>query len=314
MTVPSPTAWWEVIIECAPPLEEMVFWRLQELDCRSTATTYGPDGVRVTAYAPQTQYHPQHWEALQGLLQEDAREVSQPPPQVRWQLMDSQDWSAHWKRHWQPQPVGERLLIQPAWLPVHNPENRLVLRLDPGFAFGTGSHPTTRLCLEALEMRLDKRWGSTDLVIADIGCGSGILAIGAVLLGAKQVYAVDIDPLAIATTRQNQALNQIKGEQLVVEQGSLARLAELLSQPLDGFVCNISAETLIAMAPHWRMVSHAKTWGLLSGFIGEQLDAVTKAVSDQGWMVAAVRQSQEWCCLHIRPDPDYTGGITPVVQ
>ncbi|MCS7226726.1 MAG: 50S ribosomal protein L11 methyltransferase [Gloeomargarita sp. SKYB31] len=314
MTVPATTAWWEVRIECVPPLEEMVFWRLQELDCRSTATTYESDTVRITAYAPQEQYNTQHWETLSRLLQEDAREGNLPIPQVQWQLIDSQDWSAHWKRHWQPQPVGERLLIQPAWLPIHNPDNRLVLRLDPGFAFGTGSHPTTQLCLEALEMRLDERWGRTDLVIADIGCGSGILAIAAVLLGAKQVYAVDIDPLAIAATRQNQALNQIKGEQLVVEQGSLARLAELLPQPLDGFVCNISAEALMTMAPHWRMVSHSKTWGIVSGFIGEQLNPVTATLAEQGWTVAAVRQSHEWYCLHIRPDPDYTGTITSVIQ
>ncbi|MEN9207186.1 MAG: 50S ribosomal protein L11 methyltransferase [Gloeomargarita sp. GMQP_bins_120] len=314
MNVPTTTAWWEVTITCTPLLEEMVFWRLQELDCRSTATIYSQDTVQITAYAPQMQYHSQHWEALRELLREDAQEVQQPSPQVRWQLMDGQDWSAHWKRHWQPQPVGERLLIQPAWLPVHNPDNRLVLRLDPGFAFGTGSHPTTQLCLEALEMRLDPQWGTPDGVIADIGCGSGILAIAAVLLGAKQVYAVDIDPLAIAATRQNQALNQIRGEQLVVEQGSLARLAELLPQPLDGFVCNISAEALITMAPHWRMVSHGKTWGIVSGFIGEQLEGVTTALSDQGWSVAAVRQCQEWYCLHIRPDPDYTGTITSVIQ
>ncbi|MEN9216974.1 MAG: 50S ribosomal protein L11 methyltransferase, partial [Gloeomargarita sp. HHBFW_bins_162] len=295
-------------------LEEMAFWRLQELDCRSTATVYGGDWVRITAYAPQAQYQVHHWEALAGLLREDAREAALPIPRVRWQTIPGQDWSEHWKRHWQPQPVGERFLIQPAWLPVHNPENRLVLRLDPGFAFGTGSHPTTQLCLEALEMRLDARWGATDFIMADIGCGSGILAIGALLLGAKQVYAVDIDPLAIAATRQNQSLNQIEGERLVVEQGSLSRLAELLPQPLDGFVCNILAETIMDMAPRLRMLSHHKTWGILSGIIHEQLEAVTEALEREGWTIAALRQSQNWCCLHIRPDPDYTGTTNSVIQ
>ncbi|WAS06422.1 50S ribosomal protein L11 methyltransferase [Gloeomargaritales cyanobacterium VI4D9] len=314
MTMPVATSWWEVEVECLPMLEEMTFWRLQELDCRSTATVYGDGWVRITAYAPQGQYGVQHWEALQGLLREDAREAALPPPRVRWQELDSQDWSEHWKRHWQAQPVGERFLIQPAWLPVHNPEHRLVLRLDPGFAFGTGSHPTTQLCLESLEMRLDPRWGPTDLVIADIGCGSGILAIGALLLGAKRVYAVDTDPLAIGATRQNQSLNQIEGERLVVEQGSLSRLAELLTQPLDGFVCNILAETIVDMTPRFRMLAHTKTWGILSGIIQEQLAAVTQVLEEHGWMVGALRQSQDWCCLNIRPDPDYTGTTNSVIQ
>ncbi|MEN9245017.1 MAG: 50S ribosomal protein L11 methyltransferase [Gloeomargarita sp. DG02_5_bins_242] len=314
MTIPTATAWWEVEIECLPLLEEMAFWRLQELDCRSTATVYGAERVRITAYAPQDQYRSHHWEALLALLQEDAREAALPAPQVRWQVVAGQDWSEHWKRHWQPQPVGERFLIQPAWLPVQNPENRLVLRLDPGFAFGTGSHPTTQLCLESLEMRLDSRWGATDVVVADIGCGSGILAIAALLLGAKRVYAVDTDPLAIGATRQNQALNQIEGERLVVEQGSLSRLAELLTQPLDGFVCNILAETIIDLMPRFRMLTHAKTWGILSGLIHDQLPAVTEALEAQGWIIGALRQRQDWCCLNIRPDPDYTGTINSVIQ
>jgi ribosomal protein L11 methyltransferase len=307
MTIPTATSWWEVAIECPPLLEEMAFWRLQELDCRSTATVYGDGWVRITAYVPYTQYDVQQWEALQELLREDAREAALPAPRVRWQELASQDWWEHWKRHWQPQPVGERFLIQPAWLPVQNPENRLVLRLDPGFAFGTGSHPTTQLCLEALEMRLDARWGATDVVMADIGCGSGILAIGALLLGAKRVYAVDTDALAVAATRQNQSLNQIEGERLVVEQGSLSRLAELLPQPLDGFVCNIGAETILDMTPRLRTIAHAKTWGILSGITQEQLAAVTQGLEAQGWLIGALRQSHDWCCLHIRPDPDYAG-------
>ena len=308
MAIPAMTSWWQVDIECPPLLEEMAFWRLQELDCRSTATVYGDGWVRIPAYAPQDQYNVQHWEALQGLLREDAQAAALPAPQVRWQALTSQDWWEYWKRHWQPQPVGERFLIQPAWLPVQNPQQRLVLRLDPGFAFGTGSHPTTQLCLEALEMRLDPRWTTPgEVVMADIGCGSGILAIGALLLGAKRVYAVDTDALAVAATRQNQSLNQIAGERLVVEQGSLLRLAELVSQPLDGFVCNIGAETIIEMAPHWRRLAHAKTWGIVSGITQEQLAAVTQALAEQGWMVGALRQSQNWCCVHIRPDPDYQG-------
>ena len=107
------------------------------------------------------------------------------------------------------------------------------MRLDPGVAFGTGTHPTTQLCLESLEMRLYEN--AETLTVADIGCGSGILSIGAVLLGAKQVYSVDTDPLATKTCRSNCQLNQIDRQRLIVSDGSIEQLLEL-DKTFDGIV------------------------------------------------------------------------------
>ena len=119
-----------------------------------------------------------------------------------WEELADEDWSLSWKKHWQPDPVGQRLLILPAWLEVPEEHaDRLVLKMDPGSAFGTGSHPTTRLCLEALE-----EMPPHDQRVADLGCGSGVLGLASLALGASEVLAADTDSLAVRATTDNAAL------------------------------------------------------------------------------------------------------------
>ena len=123
-------------------------------------------------------------------------------PPITWFEQSDEDWSLSWKQHWEPDPVGRRLLILPAWLelPAEHAD-RLVIRMDPGSAFGTGSHPTTRLCLEAIE----DLPGLEGARVADLGCGSGILGIAALLQGAASVAAADTDSLAVRATADNAA-------------------------------------------------------------------------------------------------------------
>jgi ribosomal protein L11 methyltransferase len=173
-------------------------------------------------------------------------------------------------------------------------------------AFGTGNHATTQLCLESLEMRLSDSLLSPPTgeqrgaVIADIGCGSGILSIGALLLGAKQVYAVDTDPLAVQSTQENLLLNGIDKERLVVAQGSVDVAAKLLTAPVDGIVCNILADVIIELVPQMSAIAKPSSWGIFSGILVEQSKAVADTLEKNGWVVATLWKRKEWCCLNVR--------------
>jgi len=290
--------WWEVEIYCDPSLEESFFWRLEQFGCRGMASEAQGHLAFLRTYLPEMQASLLDLAALALRLQQDAMILGSPAPKVKWHLIDEQDWSSSWKQHWQPEEIGDRFLIYPAWLPVPENPDRLILRLDPGVAFGTGNHPTTQLCLEALEMRVGI--GGNDEVIADIGCGSGILSIGALLLGSKQVYGVDTDPLAVYAARSNRDLNGIGEQQLVVEEGSTDRIWELSDRPVDGIVCNILAEVIIDLIPQFAAISQYDTWGILSGILLEQVKPIADTLEQNGWTVAALWKRKDWCCFNIR--------------
>jgi ribosomal protein L11 methyltransferase len=323
-------SWWEIVITCAPVLEESIFWRLEKFGCSGTAREvwspsiglgsessaqepllvessadlelkkYGDreDFYVIRAYIPQIKVNLLDLAALSLWLRQDALLLDGPEPEIKWNSIDEEDWASSWKQHWQPTEIGDRFLIYPAWLSLPQETERILLRLDPGSAFGTGAHPTTQLCLESLEMRFLKP--SENLIIADIGCGSGILSIGALLLGATKAYAVDIDPLAVKATVENAQLNQIDSDRLVVKDGSVETLKEEVSEGFDGIVCNILADTIVQLMPQLTAIAKPKAWGILSGVLFEQADAVTDALEKYDWTVATLWKRKEWCCFNIR--------------
>ena len=292
-------SWWEIRILCEPALEDLIFWRLDKFGCRGMSTEVKGHSLLVLAHLPQIQAQLLDLAALSLWLRQDALTVGLPVPVMQWHLIDEEDWASSWKLHWEPQEIGDRFLIYPAWLPVPEQSERLLLRLDPGAAFGTGTHPTTQLCLEALEMRIGD--GSSKPVVVDIGCGSGILSIGAVLLGAKTVYGVDIDPLAVQAARSNRDLNQISAQRLVVEQGSVDRLTKLTSsRPVDGILCNILAEVIIDLIPAMSAIATPQSWGIISGILLEQAKPIADTLEQHNWVVATLWKRQDWCCFNIR--------------
>ena len=289
--------WWEIAIICNPMLEESVYWRLDKFGCSGTATHPQKQSSLIKAYIPDLKIESLDLSALSLWLKEDAISLGAKPPEVSWKLIKEEDWASGWKKHWHPQEIGDRFLIYPAWLDIPENPERLLIRLDPGAAFGTGTHPTTQLCLESLEMRLMQ--GAEDTAIADIGCGSGILSIGATLLGAKQVIAVDNDPLAVKTCRSNCQLNDIDKEQILVKEGSTAEVIKL-DKLYDGVVCNILAEIIIKLFPSFNSFTHDKSWAILSGILLEQADSIADVVEQNGWTIAALWKRKEWCCFNIR--------------
>ena len=290
--------WWEIQVLCDAALEDVVFWRLELFGCKGTSSEMKGYSCLICAYLPQEQAHVLDLGALALLLRQDALCVGLPVPAIQWGLIDEEDWSNTWKEHWQPEEVGDRFLIHPAWLPVPEQSDRILLRLEPGVAFGTGEHATTQLCLESLEMRLGN--DSSELILADIGCGSGILSVGALLLGAKTVYAVDTDPIAVKATRENRELNQIAEPRLITETGSVDVVARLIDAPVDGIVCNILAEVIIDLIPQMADIVKPTTWAIFSGLLLDQAKPVSDTLEANGWTVATLWKRQDWCCLNVR--------------
>lgn len=195
--------------------------------------------------------------------------LGEPLPQYHWQPLANQDWERAWMDDFLPQRFGQRLWVCPSWCTPPEPE-AVNLLLDPGLAFGTGTHPTTALCLEWLDEQ-----PLTGLSVLDYGCGSGILAIAALLLGADQVVAIDYDPQALDATRENAARNRIAPERLTV----LAPHQFQPRHPFDILVANILAAPLIELAPQLRPWLRPGGRFALSGILTDQADSVATAWS-----------------------------------
>jgi ribosomal protein L11 methyltransferase len=302
--------WWEIAIECDPIFEESVFWRLEEFGCSGTATEISNNEneqsfefefeerrILIRTYIPEMEARISDLSTLSSYLKKDAESLKISVPEVEWHSIDEEDWASSWKQYWKPIEIGDRFVIYPAWETLPEKSSRLILRLDPGAAFGTGTHPTTQLCLESLEMRLYDNIKTQ--TIADIGCGSGILSIGSIILGAKKVYAVDTDSLAVKTCLSNFQLNQIDPDDLVVFNGSIEKIVET-EEIFDGITCNILAETIIKLFPQFNQITHEKSWAILSGILLSQADKIADIVEEHGWTVAALWKRKDWCCFNIR--------------
>ncbi|MBD2149114.1 50S ribosomal protein L11 methyltransferase [Pseudanabaena sp. FACHB-1277] len=293
--------WWEIQVVADSPLEEQIFWRLQNFGCQGMVTQSKDGQILVQSYLPIEKGTVLDLAALALWLKQDAIAFNYEPPVTKWVVISDEDWSSSWKQHWHPQKIGDMFVIYPAWIePETTDGDRKILRLDPGSAFGTGAHATTQLCLEALEMRL---WGAKpedNIVVADVGCGSGILSIGALLIGASQTYAIDNDILAIKATNHNRQLNGIAADKIWVQEGSIEDLIANMPVAANGFTCNILADVIVEMVPYFDQLVDANGWGILSGILTEQVPKVADALDAHKWVIATFWKRQEWACLTIR--------------
>lgn len=216
---------------------------------------------------------------------------SHVPPTVT--ILQEEDWANSWKKHFKPTRIGSRLVIKPSWESFTQTEGAIVLELDPGMAFGTGTHATTRLCLEALERlvyeehALDRGAG-----VLDVGCGSGVLGIAAALFGAPRVVAIDIDPIAISVTTENAAINRVDH----VLATSITPLAGI-SGEYSLVVANILAEALVQMSGLLTARVVAGGFLVLSGILDEREEFVITGFAGQPLILHAVTRQDEWCCI-----------------
>ena len=217
-----------------------------------------------------------------------------PMPKPEYIAVKETDWAEAWKTHYHPIRIGKNLLIRPLWIDVELQSDDIELALDPGMAFGTGTHPTTQLCLIALEERVQPA-----MRILDLGCGSGILSIAAVKLGAKSLLATDIDPIAVKATKENAEQNGVS-EKITAEVGSLADLIST-SQQFDLIVVNILARIIIEMcAQGLGQVVRPGGIAIFSGIIDTQIDDVEQALRETGLEPYQRRQQGDWITIEAR--------------
>ncbi|MEA4966289.1 MAG: 50S ribosomal protein L11 methyltransferase [Oscillospiraceae bacterium] len=218
------------------------------------------------------------------------------PLTVTLESVRAEDWENNWKQYYQPISVGDRLLIVPQWLHPDNPEERIFVILDPGMIFGTGSHASTKMCLRELERLV--RGGEA---VLDLGSGSGILSIAALLLGAKTAVGVDIDPMAEDIARENAAFNRLGGDHFTALTGNVvgdpAFLARLRGDGYDLVLANIVADVIIPLASVVPSLLRARGVFLCSGVLCTRLPEVREALDAAGLAVLAVHQEDDWCQL-----------------
>ncbi len=202
-----------------------------------------------------------------------------------------------WKQYYKPLEIGERLLVIPQWETAEL-HGRVPLILDPGLTFGTGNHATTRLCLTALEQAV--QGGER---VLDLGCGSGILSIAALRLGAASARAVDIDEQCLTVARDNAALNDIGPDRYTVEVGDLLTDEAFRASLGGGYqivLANIVADVIIALAPLVRSLMAEGGWFLCSGIIDTRADEVAEKLRAAGLVLAQRQESEGWCAFTCR--------------
>lgn len=255
----------------------------------------------VTVYLPDNAQGAEQLVALRAMLaQIHARDDAQLFGTLELTLKNvrEEDWANNWKQYFKPFTVGERLLIKPSWEMCENPWNRAVLEIDPASSFGTGQHHTTRLCLELLEQLM--RPGDR---VLDLGCGSGILSIGALLLGASGATAVDIEENAAATATENARKNHIDPTLYRVFCGNVLEDETLCREIGDGYdlICaNIVADVLIAMKQLFRQFLRPEGTLIVSGIIMERRDEVLDQLKKAGFALLEVREREGWAAASLR--------------
>ena len=252
----------------------------------------------ITVYIPSNDQGAEMLTAIKSMLSEmRANDTEKLYGRLEAELTSirEEDWANNWKQYFKPFKVGEKLVIKPSWEDYDNADNRVILEIDPASSFGTGKHHTTRLCLELLEKNLNK---GDDLL--DMGCGSGILSIGAMLLGAGSAIGVDIEENAAATALENAEKNHISPDVYKTYYGNILsdeKLASEIDRKYDIITANIVADVIIAMKDYF--VRYLKKGGILiiSGIIEERMDEVVAAVESAGFSNPEPYVKEGWAAV-----------------
>lgn len=206
---------------------------------------------------------------------------------VESEKMFEEDWANNWKKYYKPTKVSESIVVKPIWEEYEAKENELVLELDPGMAFGTGTHETTRMCIQSLEKYVEE-----NSTVFDVGCGSGILAIAAAKLGSKKAVGVDLDPVAVESAKENVGYNKLDNIEILY-----GNLVDVIEGKADIVVANIIAEVICILTEDVKRVLKSDGYFITSGIIHDRVDMVTKKLEETGFEVVEINKDGEWNCI-----------------
>lgn len=293
--------WIELRIQTTYEAQDAIFHILNEAGISGIAiedltkqeqsmSMYPTDSIYIKAYMQDEQLTKEKLE----LLQEDVQQISRygldiGSGDIVCVEIDEEEWATSWEKYYKPIEISEQMIIMPIWEDQESvDEGMIVIELNPGLAFGTGSHATTALCLRALETYV-----KPNDVIIDVGCGSGILSIASLLLGADHVIAIDNDTVAINSTRDNAKLNDVTNK-LTVKQSNLLTS---IQQKAHIIVANIFAEVIMTFIDDaWTRLQPDGLF-ITSGIIERKRDSVVKELQHVGFHVIDIQQEDGWVCI-----------------
>ncbi len=289
--------WYKLSFEIEANLEEIIIWKLNELEIFSYAFEIllnNKNKKIVIIWLPTLNWP----ESLRVKLENNIKEVLNKnncqTNYFQWNVIEQEDWVSSWKKYWGPELVGDKLLVLPCWIELPKEyKNKKVIKIDPGAAFGTGSHPTTSLCLEQLE-----KISISNNKILDIGSGSGILSVAAKCFGAKEIYAIDNDYLAINSTESNFRLNFGNLDDLKTYLGPFDSLvSEYSLTNFDFILCNILAKVIKGIIPQISNCLKIDGVVILSGILNSQKDEIFKLLNASNFLVNDVSSKKDWVCI-----------------
>lgn len=265
--------------------ETSLFGEIYELD----PTKYPEDGIYLKVYV-----------AKEDSLMERINEIKERIDSltdigialgkntITYKEIEEQDWETSWKKYYKPTKISERITIVPTWEEYHPDEEELIIELDPGMAFGTGTHPTTMLSVNAIEQYIQPK-----ATVIDVGSGSGILSIAAAALGARQVYAYDLDEVAVNSTKINVEINELS-EKI---EASANDLLVGINKKVDLIVSNILAEIIVTFAEDAWNNLRENGYFITSGIIQRKENLVVEELKAAGFTIIEIKEQDEWVCI-----------------
>ena len=298
--------WYKLTFLIDSDSEEIIIWKLNELGIFSFSFEYlikNENKKEVNIWLPVDDWGESSRCDFEKIISK-LLNINAPKNQFfDWSIIKEEDWLTSWKKYWAPELVGNHLLILPCWMNLNEKfKDKKIIKIDPGAAFGTGSHPSTYLCLEKMENIF-----FSDKKILDIGSGSGILSVAARLLGAKEVYAVDNDYLAINSTKSNFQLNFGDLNNLNTYLGSFNEviLKNQLTQ-FDFVLCNILAEVIKGMIPNIYKCLRNNGEVIFSGILNSQKDEIIKILIQNNLKLLDVSIRKDWACISAQKVANFT--------
>jgi len=289
--------WYKLTFLIESDSEEIIIWKLNELGIFSFSFEYlikNENKKEVNVWLPIDNWDESSRIGFEKIISKLLNINSPKNKFFDWSIIKEEDWLTSWKKYWAPELVGNHFLILPCWINLNEKfKDKQIIKIDPGAAFGTGSHPSTYLCLEKMENIF-----FSDKKVLDIGCGSGILSIDARSLGAKEVCAVDNDYLAINSTKSNFQLNFGNLNKLNTYLGSFNEV--ILKNQLEQFdfvLCNILAEVIKGMIPNIYKCLRNNGEVIFSGILNSQKDEIIKILIKNDLKLLDVTTKKDWVCI-----------------